>query len=147
MQVSLAPPLWKKTAFLPTSAQSMTVCHSRGWKPAVADVVLDHGLRVRALEVADLAIDDEVLARGRPADAHEDDVGGQGDDLPEAVRRLDVGVRRGGGAAAGRSGQGDAASSRASEWSHRVASVIVVEPARRQPIRRHARLRSCQLGG
>ena len=33
MQVSLAPPLWKKTAFLPASAQAMTFCHSRAWKP------------------------------------------------------------------------------------------------------------------
>src|SRR5262249_34759815 len=55
-----------------------------GAQPAAADVVLDDLLRVLALHVADLAVDDQVLLAVHLLDAHEQDVGGLGDDGAEA---------------------------------------------------------------
>src|SRR5262249_1055268 len=58
---------------------------------AAADVVLDDVGRVLALEVLDLAIEDQVLFPIHFLHAHHHDVAGELDDLAQAVRRLDVG--------------------------------------------------------
>jgi hypothetical protein len=59
-----------------------------------ADVVLDDLGGVYPLEVADLAINDEVSLFIDLLDADYHDVGGEGDHLAEAVRGLDVGIGR-----------------------------------------------------
>jgi hypothetical protein len=64
-----------------------------GLEAGGADAVADLLVLVDALEVADLVEDEGVLVAVDRADAHEHDVAGQVDDLAQAVRRLDVGVR------------------------------------------------------
>src|SRR5262249_41006592 len=64
-----------------------------GAEPAAADVVLDEFLRVLALDVADLAVDDEVLFAVHLFDAHEEAVGGLVDAGAEAHGGFDVSVR------------------------------------------------------
>jgi hypothetical protein len=67
-----------------------------GAQAAAADVVLDDVGRVLALDVADLAVDDEVLVPVERFDAHEDDVRRLLHDGAKAHRRLDVSAARAG---------------------------------------------------
>ena len=65
-----------------------------GMEAAAADVVLDDVGWMRTLQVADLAIDDEVILLVDLLDAHDHDVGGKLDHQAETVRRLHIGVGR-----------------------------------------------------
>ena len=107
MQVSLASPLYMNTAFLPTSAQAMTFFHSRSWKPALADVVLDLVGRVLALDVRHLLEDEQVLFRVDLRQLHEDDVAWIRGRTAEGVRGFDVGAGRGDEARTGRAAKQD----------------------------------------
>ena len=74
MQVSLAPPLWKKTACLADLGPLHRYCHSRGWKPPRPMLCLMTSVGCLPLRSLHLAEDDQVLFLVHLLDLHDHDV-------------------------------------------------------------------------
>ena len=63
-------------------------------KAVLADVVLDDVGGMLAFEIADLAVDNEIILLVDLFDLQDHDVGGKLDHQAKAVRRLDIGICR-----------------------------------------------------
>ena len=95
MHVSPAEPLWKKTAIWPDLGPGHHVLPFARLKAVVGDIVLDGLAGMRALQIADLAIDQEVFFLVHLLQLHDDDIGGFVANSAQRIRCFDVGVGRG----------------------------------------------------